>query len=270
MPELPEVETIARGLRSALIGRTITGVHVEWPRSVATHSVDDLRTELLGQRIEGLHRRAKYLIFDLSGGGALLIHLRMTGQLSVAPAHSPPAPYSRVVFTLDNGQELRFSDRRKLGRIYLVPDADWVVSRLGPEPLSEEFTAAALRARLAGRSRQLKPLLLDQTFIAGVGNIYANEALWLAGLSPWRRSDTLNEAEVERLHQGIIVALRRGLAHGGATIDAYRQADGSTGSYQQEFLVHGRAGQPCPRCGMPIHRAVIGQRSAYYCPTCQT
>lgn len=269
MPELPEVETIARGLRQTLIGRTITGVHVNWPRSVATHAIADLHAELLGQRIEGIRRRAKYLIFDLSGGGALLIHLRMTGQLSVVPADSPPAPYDRAIFTLDNGQQLRFSDRRKLGRIYLVPDADRVVSRLGPEPLSEEFTPALLRQRLAGRSRQLKPLLLDQTFIAGVGNIYANEALWLARLSPWRRSDTLNETEVERLHQGIIVALKRGLAHGGTTIDAYRQADGSTGSYQQEFLVHARAGQPCPRCGTPIRRAVLGQRSAYYCPNCQ-
>lgn len=269
MPELPEVETIVRGLSSALIGRTITAVRVDWPRSVATHSIDDLRAELVGQRIEGLRRRAKYLIVDLSGGSALLIHLRMTGQLSVVPADRPPGPYDRVTFDLDNGQQLCFSDRRKLGRLYLVPDADWVVGQLGPEPLSEAFTPAVLRQRLAGRSRQLKPLLLDQTFIAGVGNIYANEALWLAGLSPWRRSDTLNEAEVERLYQGIIVALKRGLAHGGATIDAYRQADGSMGSYQEEFLVHGRAGQPCPRCGTPIRRAVLGQRSAYYCPYCQ-
>ena len=270
MPELPEVEIIVRGLRGALIGRTISGVRVDWPRSLATHSVDGLRTELVGQRIEGLRRRAKYLIVDLSGGGTLLIHLRMTGQLSVVPADRPSGPYDRVTFDLDNGQQLRFSDRRKLGRLYLVPNADWVVGMLGPEPLSEAFTPAALRERLAGRSRQLKPLLLDQTFIAGVGNIYANEALWLAGLSPWRRSDTLTEAEVKRLYQGITEALKRGLAHGGTTIDAYRQADGSIGSYQEAFLVHGRADQPCPRCGTPIRRAVIGQRSAYYCPNCQT
>lgn len=270
MPELPEVEIIVYGLRAPLIGRTITGVSVGWPRSLATHSVEDLRAELVGQRIKDIRRRAKYLIFDLSGGGALLIHLKMSGRLSVAPADEPPGPYDRVVFDLDNGRQLRFSDARKFGRVYLTPDAEWVVGKLGPEPLAGEFTPALLRERLAGRSRQLKPLLLDQTFVAGIGNIYANEALWLARLNPWRRADSLSDEEVERLYEGIREALRRGLAHGGSSVNWYRQADGSKGSYQNEFLVHDRADHPCPRCGAPIRRTVIGQRSSFYCPRCQT
>lgn len=268
MPELPEVETIARGLRQPLIGRTITGVSVDWPRSVATHTVEGLRAELIGQRIEGIRRRAKYLIFDLSTG-ALLIHLKMTGRLAVVPADEPRAAHDHVVFDLDDGRQLRFSDARKFGRVYWVPDPEWIVGGLGPEPLSEEFTPELLRQRLAGRSRQLKPLLLDQTFVAGVGNIYANEALWLAGLSPLRRSDSLTDQEVEQLYQGIRQALRRGLAHGGSSINWYRQADGSKGHYQEEFLVHDRAARPCPRCGTPIQRAMIGQRSSFYCPNCQ-
>jgi formamidopyrimidine-DNA glycosylase len=165
---------------------------------------------------------------------------------------------------------LRFSDARKFGRVYLAPDAEWVVSKMGPEPLSEEFTVDVLRERLAGRSRQLKPLLLDQEFVAGVGNIYANEALWLARLHPARRSNALSVEEIERLYEGIREALRRGLAHGGSSINWYRQADGSRGSYQDEFLVHDRADHPCPRCGAPIRREVIGQRSSFYCPKCQT
>ena len=271
MPELPEVETIVRHLRGPLIGRTITGVTVYWPRTVARPSVTAFTRRLRGRRIRAIRRRAKYLVFELGDRSSrrptdyLLIHLKMSGQLNVVSRERPVDKHDRVIFDLDDGRRLRFNDTRKFGRVYLVDDVEVVTRRLGPEPLSEEFTPAAFERLIAKRAGRLKPLLLDQTFVAGIGNIYADEALWLARLHPLRRADSLGDAEVRALYRGIRRALQDGLEHSGASIDAVYTA----GDYQDHFRVYDRAGRPCRRCKRPIQRTVIGQRSAHFCAHCQ-
>lgn len=271
MPELPEVETIVRGLRQgsvergpAVIGRTIARVSVHWPRHIARPSPRALKQTLPGQRIGAVRRRGKYLVFDLTRG-ALLIHLKMSGDLIVVPSSAPPDPYARTVFHFDDGSELRFHDTRKFGKVFYVPRAEDVTGLLGPEPLERSFTADRLGRMLAARRRLLKPLLLDQTFLAGLGNIYADEALHRAGLHPLRRSDTLTPAEVAALWHGIRQALQTGLRHNGASIDwAYRG-----GGFQNHFRVYDREGEPCLTCGTPIRRIVVGQRGTHLCPHCQ-
>jgi formamidopyrimidine-DNA glycosylase len=271
MPELPEVETIVRGLREgsaerggSVVGKTIARVSVRWPRHIARPSPRALKQALPGQTIQAITRRGKYLVFALSQG-VLLIHLKMSGDLVLAPAGTPPEPYARTVFHFDDGSELRFNDTRKFGKVFYVLAADDVTGTLGPEPLEPGFTAARLAHMLQARQRALKPLLLDQTFLAGLGNIYTDEALHRAGLHPLRRSDSLTPDEVRRLWRAIREALRSGLRHNGASIDwAYRG-----GGFQNYFRVYGRADEPCPSCGTPIRRIVVGQRGTHYCPQCQ-
>ena len=269
MPELPEVETFVRALRRPLVGRTITGARNDWPRHVAVPPVDELRARVAGRRIEAIDRRGKYLVFSLSDDETLIIHLKMSGHLSVVPAGTPPDPYAHTVFELDDGHELRFRDPRKFGRVYLVHDPADVLAPLGPEPLPDEFTAAELAARLAGRKRVLKPLLLDQTFIAGIGNIYADEALHDARLLPTRRSDTLTADEIVALHAAIQKVLALGIAREGASISSYVKPDGEKGDMQNAVMVFRRTGQSCYRCGGPIERMVLGGRSTHFCPNCQ-
>ncbi len=272
MPELPEVETIVRGLRQgsrergpAVVGRTIARVSVHWARHIATPSPRALKQALPGQRIGAVARRGKYLVFELTRG-VLLIHLKMSGDLVVVPSSAPPDPHARTVFHFEDGSELRFRDTRKFGKVFYVPQAEDVTGPLGPEPLERSFTAARLGRMLAARRRLLKPLLLDQTFVAGLGNIYADEALHRAGLHPLRRSDTLSPAEVRALWRGIRQALQTGLRHNGASIDwAYRG-----GGFQNHFRVYDREGEPCLTCGTPIRRIVVGQRGTHLCPHCQT
>jgi formamidopyrimidine-DNA glycosylase len=220
---------------------------------------------LPGQTITGLRRRGKYLIFELSRD-VLLIHLKMSGDLLVVGPDAPRDKHAHTIFHFTDGTALRFSDTRKFGKVFLVGQAEDIVGGLGPEPLEPGFTAKKLGAMLAARHRQLKPLLLDQTFLAGLGNIYTDESLHLAGLHPLRLSDSLTPAEVRALWLGIRKALRSGLRHNGASIDwVYRG-----GGYQQHFRAYDRTGKPCPRCGTPIRRMVVGQRGTHYCPACQT
>ncbi len=264
MPELPEVETFARLLRAALTGRTITHATLLWPGHVATPSPRQFGRRIRGRRIEAVGRRGKYLVLGLNHG-ALLIHLKMSGDLSVTPAGAARDRHAHTVFHLDDGSEFRFSDTRKFGRVYLVDRPEEITGRLGPEPLAGEFTAAALSRRLRAHSRALKPLLLDQTFLAGVGNIYADEALHLAGLHPLRKSDTLTPDETRRLWRSIRRVLRQGIRLNGASIDwVYRG-----GEFQHRFRVYDRAGEPCLTCGTPIRRIVVGQRGTHFCPRCQ-
>ncbi|MBI3760280.1 MAG: DNA-formamidopyrimidine glycosylase [Chloroflexi bacterium] len=264
MPELPEVETFARQLRAPLVGRTITGVAIKWPRHVATPSPREFAERIRGQRIETVTRRGKYLVLELSGD-ALLIHLKMSGDLTVVPAGSARDKHAHTIFHLNDGNEFRFSDTRKFGRVYLVCQPEEVTGKLGPEPLAAEFTAKELGQRLAAHSRALKPLLLDQTFLAGVGNIYADEALHMAGLHPLRKSDALRADEVKRLWRSIRRALNSGIRHNGASIDwVYRGGD-----FQNHFRVYGRQGEPCPACGTRIRRITVSQRGTHFCPHCQ-
>jgi formamidopyrimidine-DNA glycosylase len=247
-----------------VLGRTITGVTVRWPRHIATPSARALKDRLVGQKIECLSRRGKYLVFHLTRG-VMLIHLKMSGDLRVVNGDAPRDKHAHTIFHLDDGARLRFSDTRKFGRVFLVERMEDVTGRLGPEPLDPGFTAAKLGARLAAKRRALKPLLLDQTFIAGIGNIYADEALHRARLHPLRRSDSLRPEEVRALWRGIRQTLRAGLRHNGASIDwAYRG-----GGFQDHFRVYEREGEPCLNCGAPIRRIVVGQRSSYFCPRCQ-
>lgn len=268
MPELPEVETVVRGLRAPLVGRTITGLWTDWPKALRPHTPDDFAALLTGQTVHAITRRAKYILCQLDDG-LLAIHLKMTGRLYVSGAPESGDRWVHVRFTLDNGQYLHFSDARRFGRVYLAPTLDDFAPGLGPEPLEDDFTPAVLRERLARRQRALKALLLDQAFLAGVGNIYADEALFRAGLHPRRAASTLTDDETHRLYDSIRAALRAGIDYEGASVNWYRKPDGTAGKSQEHFFVYGRDGQPCARCGQPIVKIRVAQRGTHYCPNCQ-
>jgi formamidopyrimidine-DNA glycosylase len=275
MPELPEVETVARRLQTRLPGATIRGADVRWARTVAyPQPAERFELEVAGSTVERVGRRAKSVVLYLADGRVLTVALRMTGALLIAAPGTAPDPHARVVFDLADGRELRFRDARKFGRIGLYPGrgrrrvAD-VFARHGPEPLAPSFTARRLAERLRRRTARLKSLLLDQSFVAGVGNIYADEALWRARLHPLRRADTLTDAEIRRLHRAIRAALREGLAGGGASYRDYVDPDGEPGLAAERMRVYRRTGEPCFRCGSPIERIVVGQRATHFCPRCQ-
>jgi formamidopyrimidine-DNA glycosylase len=264
------VETIARDLRKAgLPGQTITGVHVHWDRSVATPALPEFRGRVVGQTVRAISRRGKFLRLDLRPPETLLIHLRMTGRLFLLRAADDVHPHLRLVFDLADGRQLRFHDMRKFGRLYLTPDPQSILGKLGPEPLSDSFSAADLYARLRTRRTMLKPLLLDQRFIAGIGNIYADEALFLAGLHPCRRTVDLSEQEAEALYHAVRRVLTLAISDRGTTLEDYRTVTGKPGEHQDSLQVFRRSGQPCPRCGQRIERLVVAGRGTHICPRCQ-
>ncbi len=272
MPELPEVETVRRSLARALAGRRIVSVKaVNWPRTIAEPAVDIFCAALCERHILGVERRAKYVLIRLDGAETIAVHLRMTGQLLVVPAATPVDQHTHIILELDDGRELRFHDTRKFGRWSLLgPDGLRALeAKLGPEPLDPAWTVAAFAAALHGRRTRLKPLLLDQRLVAGIGNIYADEALWRARLHPLRSADSLSPDEIAALHAGIVAALQQGVERRGTTLQNYRDASGASGDNQRYLNAYGRAGAPCPRCGTPIERIVVAQRSTHYCPTCQ-
>ena len=269
MPELPEVETIARKLKPQLLGQTIQDAHLRWPRTLAFPSPRKFREQIKGQKIKAVTRRAKYFILRLSDF-SLLIHLRMSGDLRIKESKIKPEKHDRLILNLrsvDGGSSnLVFNDTRKFGRVWLTASPDEVLGRLGPEPLSRGFTSGWLHAALHNRHRLLKPLLLDQTFIAGLGNIYADESLHLARLHPLASSDSVTAGQAEALHEAICTVLKEGIRRNGASFDwVYRG-----GEYQNHFRVYDRAGKPCPVCGTSVERMIVGQRSTHYCPKCQT
>jgi formamidopyrimidine-DNA glycosylase len=270
MPELPEVETIARGLRPALVGSTITGVTVRWPRTVAFPTVDQFERRIVGRRVVSIGRRGKYVVGGLDEG-YLLIHLKMSGRLQVLSADEPQGKHTHTAFQLDDGRELRFHDVRKFGRVYLVDDAEQITGSLGPEPLANDFTLDDFRRLLARRTGRLKSLLLNQGFLAGIGNIYADESLFAAGLHPLRKADSLTQGEQARLYGAFRTVLDRAVEGRGTTLDdrGYVDAEGQAGAYQDEIAVYGRRGEPCPVCRTPIERIVLGGRSTHFCPHCQ-
>ncbi len=280
MPELPEVETVARDLRPRLVGATIVGARTSWARTLRTHTPEGFAADVAGRRVEAVGRRAKLIVVDLSGDAALTIHLKMTGQLFVVPADVPEDPYIRLVFELADGREVRFRDIRKFGRVGLYP-RDPATGQLvtepggaavfaghGPEPLDDAFTLRAFRARLRTRTGRLKPLLLDQGFLAGVGNIYADEALWTARLHPLRSAATLRPADERHLYAAIRSILAEAVERRGSSIDDYTAPDGD-GEMQERLNVYQRTGESCPRCGRPIRRIVIGARATHFCSWCQ-
>lgn len=274
VPELPEVETVARDLRRAgLESRRIAQVGVFWPRTVAAISPRRFKRLLVGRRVQGIGRRGKYLVFELDGGLWILVHLRMTGQFRMDASRDDRDPHEHIILKLDNGQDLRFRDTRKFGRWTVTDRPEAILARLGPEPLDPGFTGRCFADRLGACRRMLKPLLLDQAFIAGIGNIYADEALWEARLHPRRRSDTLSAAEALRLYRSIRNVLRRGIRHMGTTLGSGRanfySVGGRRGRNQDGLRVFRRTGCPCPRCGQAIERLLVAQRSTHVCRACQ-
>jgi len=269
MPELPEVETVVRALRQPLVGRTFTEVRTYWPRRIGRPGLPEFKRWLHGQTVSAIGRRGKYILIHLADGDTLIVHLRMSGHLAVTPPDAERDKHTHTILRLDDGRELRFRDQRKFGRMYLVADPEEIVGKLGPEPLLASFTVDLLTERLQGRKRTLKPLLLDQSFVAGIGNIYADEALFYAGLHPERKSDTLTPADIHRLHAAIRKVLALGIAREGASIDLYTKPDGSKGEMQNAVAVFRRTGQSCYTCGQPIQRIVLGGRSTHFCARCQ-
>ena len=281
MPELPEVETIARQLRGLVVDRTISEFESRWVRLTEPEPAEVVGARLRGRRITNVRRRGKFVVFDLDGGEALVVSLRMTGKLLYGVADVDER-YVRGEIRFVDGTAMRFSDTRKFGRMAVIDAATLegtgerrrakmpLHASLGPEPLARGFTVAWLRALLRRRPRAaIKVLLLDQRAIAGIGNIYAIEALWRARIHPLRKAGTLRTAEVARLHEAIRWALRKGIRLGGASRNDYVDARGNKGRMQREFQVYSRAGEPCPRCGREIVRTVVGGRGTFHCPRCQ-
>lgn len=271
MPELPEVETVVRDLRPHLIGRKIIDARVRWKKAIAAPSAREFARALCGCKITAITRRAKYLIFHLAKPKQKifwLVHLRMTGGFYLDAPKTRRDKHMHVILKLSDGYELRFRDPRKFGRMWLVDDPAQVVDKLGPEPL--EISAREFHALFAKRRGNLKPLLLDQTFLAGIGNIYADESLWYARLHPLRRAEALTPAERARLYRAIRHVLRRAIAVGGTSIDVmYKRVNGMSGGFQNSLRAFDREERPCRRCGTPIVKTIVGQRGTHFCPTCQ-
>jgi formamidopyrimidine-DNA glycosylase len=284
MPELPEVETIARALRPQLVGRTILEANVRWARTIATPSANKFKEQVRGQQVREVSRRGKFLVINLRSSRDpikepynLLIHLRMSGDLAVKKGKINPGKHDRLILDLSPGTlpgssretkgkgSLVFNDTRKFGRVWLTKDMQEVTGSLGPEPLTSDFTAQWLYQALRQRRRQLKPLLLDQTFLAGLGNIYTDESLHRAKLHPLTPSDSVTRKQAEHLHRAIRTILREAIRRNGASFDwVYRG-----GEFQNHFRVYDREGEPCPVCGTKIQKIYVGQRGTHFCPHCQ-
>jgi formamidopyrimidine-DNA glycosylase len=273
MPELPEVESVRRQLEPVLTGRRFVRVRIDDPRLVRPYEPAAVAAELEGECVAAVDRRGKYLIVRFGSGRILLIHLRMTGSLLHTLTGSlQDDPHQRAVVTLDDGSDVAYRDVRRFGTWLLLEPGEaepYLGARIGDEPLETLFTAVRLGERLAGRRTSLKAALLDQRTLAGLGNIYADEALWRARLNPLRPAADLDRAELRRLHRSIRAALEHGLARQGSTLRDYRLPDGSGGSMQEEFRVYGRRDEPCDRCGTPIARTRVAGRTTWFCPTCQ-
>lgn len=270
MPELPEVETVVRGLREPLIGHTIQSMWYDWERTIHSPDPAQFSARIVGQTVQAINRRAKYILIELDTD-TLMVHLKMSGRLYVADndAVHNADKWVHVRFDLDGDKQLRFSDTRKFGKVYLTDDTQKLLGHLGPEPLADDFTLDVFRSRLEGRTKIIKSLLLDQTFVAGIGNIYADEALFHAGIHPTVKSNQLTDQDTELLHQAIRDVLNAGIKHEGASISWYRKPDGSKGNSQNHFYVYGQSDQPCQTCGTIINKIRVAQRGTHFCPNCQ-
>jgi len=264
VPELPEVETIRVALEPLLVGRRIERAEILDERLTRPEPPEAVAQQLAGEQIEAVHRRGKYLLLRLASGRVLLVHLRMTGSF-----RSDGGLHTRAVLALDDGTSVTYRDVRRFGTWLLLDEQDvdpYLAARLGDEPLERRFTLA----RLAGRRAPVKAAILDQRTVPGLGNIYADEALWRARLHPLRPAGSLDDEELTRLRRGIREALRAGIARQGATLSDYAAPDGTAGSMQREFKVYGRSGEPCDRCGTPIEKTRVAGRGTWFCPSCQS
>jgi formamidopyrimidine-DNA glycosylase len=269
MPELPEVETIKNELSPHVVSHRITGVNLFWDRVVRQPSVAEFGSGIIGQEITGIARRGKYLFFCLSSGDLLVIHLKMSGSLLLKPSSAPPEKFTRAIIYLDNETAIVLRDPRKFGVMQLVKADNHIASKLGPEPLEPDFTPRVLAQRLAKRKAPIKAILLDQCFIAGVGNMYADEALFAAAIHPLRPGNSLSSEEIERLHRAIQQVLWSAIGNKGASTDTYFRPGGERGTAHFQFKVAHRRGKTCPVCDTPLQRLPIRNRGSYLCPKCQ-
>lgn len=271
MPELPEVETVRRGLERLVVGKTIVAVEVRVPKMVKT-DLEIFKLDLLGQEIKAMRRRGKYLIFDL-GAQVLISHLRMEGKYLLFPEAVPENKHFHLFFALDDGSTLVYQDVRKFGTFELLAkseeEAYFIKKKIGPEPSKKDFKLAPFERAVLSSHKPIKPLLLEQRLVAGLGNIYVDEVLWAAKVYPERLADSLKKAEIKRLHDETIRILQLGIEKGGSTIRTYRNALGEDGTMQQYLQVYGRTGEPCPRCGAEIQKIKVGGRGTHFCPSCQ-
>lgn len=272
MPELPEVETVRQTLLEYLPGLAVTDIVINLPRIIKYPEPQQFAREIVGLSFQDIERRGKYLKFIMAAGQTLVIHLRMTGQLRYSASESPLPRHTHIIFQLSNGQELRYTDMRQFGTMYLASheqiDQIAGINRLGWEPLTD-FPLADFTDMLKGRKARIKSILLNQQIIAGIGNIYADEALFLARIHPARVANSLTPAEAQSLHQAIVQVLRAGVQMHGTTFSDYVDGLGRSGSFQHQLAVYGRQGEACPRCGSSIEREKISGRSSHYCPLCQ-
>ena len=270
MPELPEVETIKNELTPHIIGRRVTGVTLNWEGIVLRSSAEEFCSRLIGQEITGLGRRGKYLIFYLGSGEMLIVHLRMTGSLLLKLAPAEPEKFVRAIIHLDRNLNLYFRDPRKFGVMWLARDLGSLEGKLGPDPLKDSFTPELLAKLLADRKAPIKALLLEQDLIAGIGNMYADESLFSAGIHPLRSGGSLTLSEIRSLYQSIRQVLSAAIDHKGASVDTYYRPGGEEGTAHFQFRVaHRLGGKLCPVCGIPIERIVVRNRGTYFCPGCQ-
>ncbi|MFC1904043.1 DNA-formamidopyrimidine glycosylase [Chloroflexota bacterium] len=269
MPELPEVETVKNELTPHIVGRKFTGITLLWEGIVKEPSAKDFRSRLIGQQITGISRRGKYLIVSLNSDDRLILHLKMSGSLLISRDSSESPKYTRAIIHLDEGTSVFFRDPRKFGAMWLVKDSNSVIKKLGPEPLEPAFTPQILTQRLSKRKAPIKALLLDQSVIAGIGNMYADEVLFAARIHPLRTGESLSLDEIERLHHAIQQILRAAIGNKGASIVNYYRPGGETGTAHFEFKVAHGHGKDCPICGGPIQRITVRNRGTYFCPKCQ-
>jgi len=275
MPELPEVQTMVDDLnRVDLIGHCVDRLQVRWQAMVSGMTVQQFCNTMKGQRICSIGRRAKYLVIGMSQGDTLIVHLRMTGRFQLALTGKSPTKHVHIIMDLDDNRSLWFHDTRKFGRFYLTRQPDFLLGSLGPEPMSPQFKALTLHRLLSSRDRQIKPLLLDQTAIAGLGNIYVDEALWSAKIHPQKKASTLSDEQVRSLHRAIRHVLRQGLKHAGTTLGNglgnFYSIGREQGQNRNHLKVFRRTGSPCPRCRDSIVKLRVGQRGTHICPSCQT
>ena len=273
MPELPEVETIAADLRPHLVGRTIVRCELRFPTIVRHPEPEEFIDAVVGMRIESLRRRGKYMLIGLGADLLLVVHLGMTGQLRIVRPATEIAPHTHAILDLDDGNQLRYRDPRRFGRLLLGTEVDLLAAhalpRLGPEPIDPDFTPAALYRALHRRRAPLKAVLLDQSTLAGVGNIYADESLYQARIRPDRTASRVSKKSAARLHEALRASLETAIRNRGSSVDTYRDAWGEMGSQQEVLAVYGRAGEPCMSCGRPLSSVRIGGRTTVFCRHCQ-
>ena len=273
MPEAPEVETVRRGLTRLVVGRKVLGTEVRWEKTIGGMAPEEFDAELVGRTIDKVDRRGKYLLFRFSGVLTMVSHLRMEGAYYTVPAGTEPGKHDLVTFHLDEGIDLFYRDTRKFGRMNLVPDGEALqvagLAKIGPEPTEKDLSLAYMVSEFGKSRMHVKPFLLDQSHIAGLGNIYVDETLWQSQIHPLTAANKLTEDELGRLRENIIHEIARATEHHGTTVHSFTTAFGEAGEFQNELQVYGRVGEPCLRCGHPLEKMKVAQRGTTYCPVCQ-